>query len=78
MCKKANIKLHALAGISKFLDKDKLRALTKAFIESQFGYCSLIWMFHSRVLNNKINNPHERSLRLLYSDHTSSFQELLN
>ena len=49
----------------------------KGFIESQFKYCPLIWMFHSRIMNNKINRIHERALRLIYSDHLSSFDELL-
>ena len=57
---------------------DKLRILMKAFIESQFGYCPLIWMFHSRKLNNVINRIHERALRIVYKDHNSTFQELLN
>ena len=35
-------------------------------------------MFHSRTMNNKINRTHERVLRLVYSDHFSSFDELLN
>ena len=60
------------------MNKHKLRILTKAFIESQFGYCPLIWMFHNRTLNNKINKLHERALRLVYNDHNSSFNELLN
>ena len=42
VCKKVNLKLHALARISQFMDKDKLRVVMKAFIESQFGYCPLI------------------------------------
>ena len=78
ICIKANLKLHALSRISKFMNKNKLRILTKAFIESQFGYCPLIWMFHHRTLNNKINKLHERALRLVYNDHNSSFNELLN
>ena len=49
----------------------------KAFIESQFGYCPLIWMFCGRNLNNRINHLHERSLRIVYNDYESSFQELL-
>ena len=49
----------------------------KAFVESQFGYCPLIWMFHSRGLNNKINRIHERALRITYKDKSSTFQELL-
>ena len=32
---------------------------------------------HSRALNNKINRLHERCLRLIYNDKTSTFKELL-
>ena len=49
----------------------------KAFVHSQFGYCPLIWMFHNRTLNNKINRIHERALRIVYRDKTSNFTELL-
>ena len=48
-----------------------------AFIVSQFQYCQLIWMNHSRKLNNKINRIHERALRIVYNDYSSSFEELL-
>ena len=34
-------------------------------------------MFHSREINNKINNLHERALRITYKDTESSFEELL-
>ena len=34
-------------------------------------------MFHSRDLNNKVNSLHERELRIIYDDKSSSFQELL-
>ena len=50
----------------------------KAFIESQFNYCPLIWMVHSRALNNKINRIHERALKIVYSDYNSFFNELLD
>ena len=58
--------------------EDKLRMLMKAFIESQFGYCPLTWMFHSRTLNNRINKLHERALRLVYKDTHLTFEELLH
>ena len=77
LCKKGNQKLHALARISKFLSKDKLKILMKTFITSQFNYCPLAWMFHNRTLNNKINKLHERALRLVYDDENYTFQELL-
>ena len=34
-------------------------------------------MFHSRTLNRKINHIHERALRLVYNDYTTSFENLL-
>ena len=49
----------------------------KTFIESQFNYCPLIWMFHSRTISNKINRLHEKALRIVYSDFKSSFEGVL-
>ena len=49
----------------------------KAFITSQFSYGPLIWMFHSRNLNNQINRIHEGALRLVYQNNLS-FSELLD
>ena len=51
--------------------------LLKAFIESQFSYCPLVWMFHNRTLNNRINKLHERALRLVYKDSRLTFEGLL-
>ena len=34
-------------------------------------------MFHNRELNNKINNIHERALRITYKDKTTAFKDLL-
>ena len=48
LCQKASNKLYALARISPYMDQSKLRTLMRAFITSQFQYCPLIWMFHSR------------------------------
>ena len=78
VCIKANSKLSALARISKYLSLEKRKVLFKSFFESQFTYCPLVWMFHDRKMNNKINKLHERALRLVYSDDKSSFQELLD
>ena len=49
-----------------------------AFFSSQFGYCLLVWMFHNRKHNNKINRLQKRMLRIVYKDYKSSFAELLS
>ena len=77
ICEKASQKLSALARISPYLNESKRRILFKSFISSQFGYCPLVWMFHSRKLNNRINRIHEKALRIVYQDNVSLFQELL-
>ena len=78
LCKKASAKLNALNRISGYMNFSKRRMIMKSFITSQFGYCPLIWMFHSRTLNNKINAIHERALRITFKDSTSTFEELLS
>ena len=77
ICKKASAKVTALARMVKIIPFEKKRILMKAFIESQFSYCSLLWMFCSRKMNRRINYIHERALRLVYEDNSSSFEELL-
>ena len=77
LCRKAAQKLHALARIAHFMSFRQRRIIMKSFINSQFGYCPLVWMFHSRKLNNRINNIHERALRIVFNDYSSTFQELL-
>ena len=77
LLKEGNQKLHALMRISKYLTKDKLRLIMKTFIESQFNYCPLVWMCHSRDLNRKINKLHERALRIVYKNSNLTFNQLL-
>ena len=56
---------------------EKSHFVMKRFIESQFNYCPLIWMFHSQTIINKSNRLHERAVRIVYSDFKSSFEGLL-
>ena len=60
------------------MDTKKQRFIMNVFITSQFSYYPLIWMFHSRTLNNRINKIHEVTLRLVYKNETLfSFDDLL-
>ena len=77
LCKKASQKLHALARVSRYMDKPQLELTMTSFVMSHFSYCPLVWMFHDRKSNNKINKIHERALRIIHKDSTSNFEELL-
>ena len=75
--KRASCKIHALSRIAPYMNLQQKNILMNAFFNSQFNYCPLIWMCHSRTMNNKINRLHERCLRIIYCDHLSSFNSLL-
>ena len=49
----------------------------EVIITAEFSYAPSIWMFYSRRLNNRINHIHERALRLMFKNYTSSLVELL-
>ena len=74
---KASQKVNALSRVVPYMSLSKKTILMNSLFNSQFSYCPLIWMFHSRIMNNKINRLRERWMRLIYDDKTSSFEELL-
>ena len=51
----------------------KRRTIMKSFVTSQFSYCPLIWLFHSRRLNDKISSMHEKALRITCQDNAPTF-----
>ena len=77
MCKKANRKINALPKIAPFININKRDILMNSFFRSQFNYCPLIRMRHSRTNNRKINRRHERCLRIIYNYKQSSYISLL-
>ena len=77
LCKLARQKLNALARLAPYMNTEK-RIIMNAFIESQFGYSPLVYMFHSWGINNKINQIHERVLRIIYNNKLSSIPDSLD
>ena len=78
ICNRVSKKLHASARILQFTNIHKRRMAMKAFIASDFVYCPLVWMFHSKKLNSRVSKLHERALRIVpYQDHASSFTKTL-
>ena len=48
LCIKVGRKQAVLARLPKFMSFKQKRILMKTFVESQFGYCPIIWMFYSK------------------------------
>ena len=77
LCKKTSQKLNSVLRVVPCITLDQRIIILNSFITSHFSYCPIVWMFHSRKLNERINHIHERALRIVYKDFNSSFQELL-
>ena len=75
-CDKASKKIPTFTRIFPYIPQTQKRLLMNAYFMSQFGYCPLVWMNHSRTLNNRINGLHKRALSLVCNDFLSSFSEL--
>ena len=76
LCNKASKKIQALARNFRETSVAQGKILMNAYFLSQFEYCPLVWMNHTRILNC-INRLHERALRLVYNNISSAISELL-
>ena len=77
LCRRASYKLYALRRIKPFLSKEKARLLANAFINCQFLYAPLIWMFSSKSSINKICKIRFRTLQIFHNVHEKACEELL-
>ena len=60
-----------------FIDLLQKEILLSTFFQSQFSRWPLVWMYHSRTLNNKIKRLHEECLRMIYNEKHSALHDLL-
>ena len=79
VCKDASRKINALARVAPYMSISKRHILMNAFLNHSlttvlwYGYVTV----DSRINNVKISRLHERYLRIIYNDETSSFKNLL-
>ena len=77
ICKKASQNLTTISRMSHYISEKKRKVLIASFFESQFNYCSLVWIFCKRRLNQRISKLYERALGNAYHDYSSDFVELV-
>ena len=75
-CRTDQCKFHVLTRIRKYLTLDKAILLGNTFVNSQFNYAPLIWMFCRKTLYHKIEKIHHRTLKVIYQSE-ESYENLL-
>ena len=66
ICCSVSCKIHTLRRIQKDLVLFKARLLYSAFVNSQFSYASVIWMFSSKTCYKKIQKYSSHSAQSCY------------
>ena len=64
----------ALVRFAPYTSISKGYILMNVFFKSQFNYCSLLWMCHSRKNNRKINKLNEACIRIIRNYKMSLFE----
>ena len=75
--RRASSKLHVLLRIRPFFIKRKSQAFPNVFINCQFLYAPLIWMFASKSSINKICKIYFRTLHIVHNAHEKLYKKLL-
>ena len=76
LCCRANYKLHALRRIRKYLTLEKSKLLYNAFINNQFNYASIIWMFCRKQDYLEVEKIHYKALKIV-NNSNECYEELL-
>ena len=69
ICKNASHKVCTLARVTPGMSLTKKCTHINAFFKSQFDYCPLIRMCHSRENNKNVKRRYKRYLRIIYNDY---------
>ena len=77
VCKDACRKLNAVIRIAKYLNKDQKKMMIIASLYSHFNHCLLIRMFLSNALNDRIEKLHKLALRIIESNFTATYENLV-
>ena len=67
-CTNQNLQIHESWASESF---------NETFIEPQFAYCPLVWMYCDKTPDTCINHLHERALKTVYNDNVSTLEKLL-
>ena len=77
ICKEAANQLNALKRLACCLNYTQRKTIALSFIASNFNYFPVVWHFFSAKNLHKMEFIQEQALRFIYSDYSSSYNELL-
>ena len=77
ICQTASCQINALKRISKFLNEQCRMNVYKSFINANFNYCPMVWMFCGKTNLNKLEKLQERALAVVYGNNSLDYDDML-
>ena len=77
ICQTASCQINALKRISNFLNEQCRMNVYKSFINANFSYCPMVWMFCGKTNLNKLEKLQERALAVVYGDNSLDYDDML-
>ena len=76
LCRTAQYKLHALKRIRNYFTLHKAKLLGNSYIDSQFNFAQVIWMFCHKTTYLKMQKIHDKTLTIICQS-DASYDDLL-
>ena len=77
ICKQAGRQLNVMHRLKRNLCLDSRKAIYQSFLMSVFNYCPVVWHFCSMKSVHQMEHIHERALRFVFNNQTSTYEQLL-
>ena len=77
ICQTASCQINALKRISKFVNEHCRLSVYKSFINANFNYCPIVWMFCGKTNLNRLEKLQERALATVYGDNSLNYDDML-
>ena len=65
-----------LTNNQKILTVMQAEILASCFVNNQFNYCAIVWIFCSRKSKLTLENIHKRTLRVVYNEYEKNYKDL--
>ena len=76
ICHRASRQINSFKRFAKYLKTGRRLSVYTSFIQSNFSYCPLAWIFCGRKNCNKLAKLQERALRFVFDDFSTSYEIL--
>ena len=76
LCHQTGKQINALKRIKHHLEKDSKRTIYNSYINCNFNYCSVVWMFTNKSNMDKLERTNKRALRFVTNQGHLSYDEL--